>query len=95
VEKTIRCGFTHGGSLSDPEAIFRDSLVDNIIKITELLPRLNINNDPQLDQMRRKIEESLCAYSPDQLRKNKRLRREAVGNAQDVLDAMAGYVEVA
>ena len=83
------------GRLSDPEAIFRDSLVDNIIKITELLPRLNINNDPQLDQMRRKIEESLCAYSPDQLRKNKKLRREAVGNAQDVLDAMAGYVEVA
>jgi len=81
--------------LSDPEAIFRDSLVGNIIKITELLPRLNINDDPQLDQMRRKVEENLCAYSPDQLRKNKKLRREAVGNAQDVLDAMAGYVEVA
>jgi hypothetical protein len=81
--------------LSDPEAIFRDSLVGNIAKITELLPRLNINDDPQLDQMRRKVEENLCAYSPDQLRKNKKLRREAVGNAQDVLDAMAGYVEVA
>ncbi len=81
--------------LADPDAIFRDSLVGNITRITELLPRLNINDDPELDAMRRKIEESLCAYSPDQLRKNKKLRREAVGNAQDVLDAMAGYVEVA
>jgi|SRR6056297_374025 len=81
--------------LSDPEAIFRDSLVGNIVKITEILPRLNINDDPQLDQMRRKIEDSLCAYSPDQLRKNKKLRKKAVGNAQDVIDAMAGYVEVA
>jgi hypothetical protein len=81
--------------LSDPDTIFRDSLLGNIIKITELLPRLNINDDPHLDAMRKKIVEDLCKYSPAQLRNDKRLRREAVHSAQDVLDAMAGYVEAA
>jgi len=81
--------------LSEPDTVFRDTLVGNIVRITELLPRLNINNDPELDQMRRQIEDSLCDYSPDQLRTDKKLRRQAVGRAQDVLDAMAGYVEVA
>jgi len=81
--------------LSDPDAVFRDSLVDNIVQMTELLPRLNINDDPQLDAMRRKIEECLCGYSPDQLRKNKNTRRQAAGNARDVLDAMAGYMVAA
>jgi hypothetical protein len=81
--------------LSDPEAIFRDSLMENIVQMTELLPRLNLNDDPQLDAMRRKIEESLCGYSPDELRKDKTLRRKAVYDAKDVLDAMNGYMVAA
>ena len=79
--------------LSDPEAVFRDSLVGNIVKLTELLPRLNLNDDPGLEQMRRQIEATLCDYSPEQLRKDKTVRKEAVDSAKSVLDLMAGYVE--
>ena len=79
--------------LSDPEAVFRDSLVGNIVKLTELLPRLNLNDDPGLEQMRRQIEATLCDYSPEQLRQDKTIRKEAVDSAKSVLDLMAGYVE--
>jgi hypothetical protein len=50
--------------LSDPDAIFRDSLVGNIIKMTELLPRLNLHDDPALEVMRRQIEASLVPVQP-------------------------------
>lgn len=81
--------------LSDPEAVFRDSLVGNVIKLTELLPKLNVHDDPQLEAMRRHIESSLCPYSPDELRKNKSARRVAASRAKTVLDSMAGYMEAA
>lgn len=81
--------------LSDPEAVFRDSLVGNIVKLTELLPRLNLNDDPGLEQMRRRIEATLCGYSPEQLRQDKTLRKEAADSARNVLDLMAGYAQEA
>jgi hypothetical protein len=79
--------------LSDPEAIFRDTLIGNIVRMTELLPRLNLYDDPQLEAMRRKIEASLCAYTPTELRCDKEVRQKAADDAKAVLDAMAGYVE--
>lgn len=79
--------------LSDPEAIFRDSLVGNIVKMTELLPRLNMDDDPQLEAMRRTIEQRLCGYSPAELRSDKQVRSTAADEARSVLDAMAGYVQ--
>lgn len=81
--------------LSDPEAIFRDSLVGNIARMTELLPRLNLNDDPDLEAVRREIEVSLCRYTPGRLRRDKQARRQAATEAQQILDSMAGYVEAA
>jgi hypothetical protein len=81
--------------LSDPEAVFRDSMVGNIVKMAELLPRLNVNDDPQLEAMRRKVEQTLCGYTPEELRKNKQIRKQAATEAKDVLKTMAGYAEAA
>jgi len=81
--------------LSDPDAVFRDSLVGNIVRLTDLLPRLNLHDDPALETMRRQIEASLCRYTPAQLRCDKQVRRQAATEAQNVLDAMTGYLEEA
>lgn len=78
--------------LSDPEAVFRDSLVGNVAHLAELLPRLNIDDDPDLEIMRRNIEASLCQYSPTQLRTDKKARREAANTAKNVLDTMDSYM---
>jgi hypothetical protein len=81
--------------LSDPKAVFRDSLVSNILHLTELLPRLNLNDDPDLEIMRRNIETRLCQYSPAQLRTDKRVRREAADAAKNVLETMGSYMREA
>ena len=81
--------------LSNPDAVFRDSLVGNIVRLTALLPRLNLHDDPALETMRRQIEASLCRYTPAQLRCDKQVRRQAATEAQNVLDAMTGYLEEA
>ena len=78
--------------LSDPEAIFRDTLVGNIVRLTELLPRLNLHDDPALEAMRRQIEASLCQCTPTQLRCDKDIRRQVATDAQSVLDAMGSYM---
>jgi hypothetical protein len=81
--------------LSDPESVFRDSLVKNIVHLTALLPRLNLNDDPDLEAMRRQIEASLCQYTPSELRKDKHIRREAADAAKSVLDSMGSYMQEA
>ncbi len=81
--------------LSDPDAIFRDSLIGNMVRLTELLPKLNLYDDPQLEAMRRRIETGLCSYAPGDLRKDKQARKQAASEASDVLAAMSGYMEAA
>ena len=54
--------------LSDPTAIFRDSLITNISDLCELLPRLNVTADPNLETMRRQVLDKLTAHDPADLR---------------------------
>lgn len=78
--------------LSDEKAIFRNSLVGNIAELVELLPKLNVTEDPDLETMRRAVEKQLCGYKPDQLRTNSRKRRKAAKAAKSILDNMSGYM---
>jgi hypothetical protein len=78
--------------LRDEGSIFRDSLVGNIADLVRLLPALNMNEDPELEAMRRKIESRLCSYNPQDLRESKRERSAAVKDADAILKAMAGYI---
>lgn len=78
--------------LSDDKAIFRDSLVSNLGELVSLLPKMNIVGDSDLEAMRRDVEKRLCGYKPDQLRTDKRSRREAANAAKSILDNMSGYM---
>lgn len=55
--------------LSNPEAIFRDSLVENAEELCRILPTLNITNDPELEARRQELERALCGVNPKDLRK--------------------------
>ena len=74
------------------EKTFRDSLVNNLIDLCDLLPRLNIANDHNLDTMRRNIESKLLAHDPQTLRDDSTARQETAQAANDILAAMAGYI---
>lgn len=84
---------TMAAKLADPDAIFRDSLVQNVRDLCAVLSGLNFADDAQLEEMRRKVEGTLCTYEPDELRQNKQTRQrvadEAGALAQASADAMA------
>lgn len=71
---------------------FRDSAVLNLRELADLLPRLNVTNNPQLAALHVKLMQSLCPLDPDQLRVSDTARSQAVRSADDILAALAGYV---
>lgn len=78
--------------LGEPDAIFRNSLVENLVELCDLLPRLNVTGDRALETMRQKVESSLCQHHPDTLRDSAAARQETAKSADDILSAMAGFI---
>jgi hypothetical protein len=65
--------------------VFRDSLVDNVKELIDVLPSLNITNDPELTAIAVRLSRELCAYSADALRENADLRENVAGKAEAAL----------
>lgn len=81
--------------LSDKDAVFRDSLVENLAQLCDLLPRLNVVGDPQLEQLRREVEAKLTCHSAQELRDSKRTRNRTAKDAAAILAAMGGFYAAA
>lgn len=71
---------------------FRDTLVSNIVDVLEVVPILNLTNDPKLDDFCRRIKEELTQYSPDTLRENARARTDTARRAEEILDKMQSFL---
>lgn len=78
--------------LKNTDNVFRDSLINNLLNLCQLLPRLNVNDDPQLEKMRKRIEKKLCGTTPQELRDNLDARNTVVKEAKGILKAMEGYI---
>ncbi len=74
-----------------PDAIFRDSLIHNARELCDMLTRLNVTGDANLEAMRAEIEDSLVSNDPDTLRENDSLRNDTATLAEDIMSRMAGY----
>lgn len=79
-------------TLSEDDKIFRDTLVGNIVSLTNILPKLNVTNDPNLEAMGKEVLDTLCQYEPKELRKDKATRKVAATQAKGICNAMAGYM---
>jgi len=77
--------------LSDKDAIFRDSLVENVVELVNLLPKLNIGNDPKLIELAKETKKKLCTLEPESLRKNEEVRAKAADDAKAILEKLTGY----
>lgn len=82
----------HFGDKMDGDEIFRDSTVKNLEEIVEILPDLNILNDPNLEQIRQDIKASLTGYEPKALRKDPATRSMVAGEAKRIMDTMSGFM---
>lgn len=79
--------------LADPKGIFRDSMLDNAVETCDLLTRLNIADDPNLEAMRREVESKLVSHHPDSLRNDPDLRQDTAAEARKIMDLMGGFMQ--
>jgi hypothetical protein len=81
--------------LSDPDAIFRDTLVTNARELCDVLTRLNIGEDSHLEDIRQSLERLALNNEPETLRKDDRARAQVADETAALLSAMRGlYPEV-
>jgi hypothetical protein len=82
-------------SLEEPDKIFRDSLVYNVVEVTNILPKLNYMDNPELNAMVKQIQTQLCSTHADTLRHNPQVRElvadEAGDIAKDIKSKMAAF----
>lgn len=77
--------------MADPKAVFRDSTVENVHDLLELIPGLNVLDDPEIEEVRSLIEHTLSGADAKEIRKRPEVREELAADAQAVLDKMAGF----
>lgn len=78
--------------LSNPDARFHGSTVENIKELLDILPQLNITNDPKLEEIRQEILSKLTIYRTEVLRDSPEIRKETAKNADEILKKMSGYL---
>jgi len=74
--------------LNEPESRFHASLVTNIGELVELLPRLNVNQDEELNRFAGEIRDRLCGFTARDLKKNEILRAATANDAAQILTEM-------
>lgn len=78
--------------LDNEDNIFRNSLVDNVESLCELIPRLNIAGDPVLDAFAKEARAKLAKYPPETLRDNKLARKEVADSAKDLFSQISKFI---
>lgn len=75
---------------ANPESkkIFRDSLVDNVHDIIDLMTHCNIANDPTMVKAQHTLEMALRGVTPDALREDAYLRAQTKRQVDEVIKAL-------
>lgn len=75
----------------DPEAKgkLHDSVIENLRELVAVLPALNIQDDPALERVRKKLEGSLCKVEIKDLRNDAKKREETRKKASSILSALS------
>ena len=74
--------------LKEPESRFHASLVTNVFELVDLLPRLNVNQDEELNRFAEEIKDRLCGFTARDLKKNEILRVATANDAVQILTEM-------
>jgi len=80
--------------LSDPDAVIRETVITNLQDLINLLPRLNMTNDPALDTMRREIEQKILdGIDINSLRKAPLIRQQTAADAATLAGKIAALMD--
>jgi len=75
--------------LSEKDAIFKDSLFENVKDLVGLLPRLNITGDPAISELCKDMEQ--LYIDPQRVRNSKKLREEKAEEVDQILKKMDAF----
>jgi hypothetical protein len=74
--------------LNEPESRFHASLVSNVLDLVNLLPQLNVGEDPELNRFAGEIQKKLCGFTARDLKTNDELRVATANDAAALLYEM-------
>jgi len=67
-------------------------LVTNVLDLVEILPRLNVNGDTDLNRFADQVKERLCNYSAQDLKRHDMLRVTTAADAANIVAEMDGLL---
>ncbi|MGH9438669.1 MAG: hypothetical protein ACRD22_12450 [Terriglobia bacterium] len=70
---------------------FRDSVVTNLVKLVDILPKLNVTADAELERLAAQVRASLLV-DPQELRKSDSVRAETARTASAIAERMKAYM---
>lgn len=76
--------------LANPDALFKDSLVENIKEMTSLIPELNLTGDAKLAEAAESIAKQLASLDAQVLRESKVERKAVAEKAKEILNRFGG-----
>ena len=74
--------------LQAPSTRFHASLVGNVFDLVEILPKLNVGQDKELNRFAEEIRNRLCSYSAHELKQSDSLRAATATDAATLLRQM-------
>jgi len=69
---------------------FKDTLVENIRTLADLLDAFNLTNDPKLAEITKRIKAELCVEDAQTLRDNEKVRANVQQSADEIVKAVSG-----
>jgi predicted ATPase len=78
--------------LDDKDSIVRQSLVDNLIEITDVLPKLNFTGNKALDSLAQQASQQAKSLDMESVRKNEDTRSQAADDIKDIMDKVSAYM---
>lgn len=77
--------------LADPKGKFQNTLVSNVAELLEVVPRLNLTNDPEINSIAQQMRE-LAGMAPATLRTAPDVREATAKKAAELAKRMSQYV---
>jgi len=78
--------------LCQEDHVFRDTLITNLEDLCDLVPKLNINGDPAMNDLASECKAKLCKWDPQTLRDDTQIRADVSKEADDILKNAKGLI---
>jgi len=80
--------------LDDPDTKrYCGSLITNVMKMTDLLPQLNVFDDDNLNDMCQEIRDQLADVDIKDIKKDDMAKKDLVRSSNEIMDRMAGFMK--